>query len=135
VDARYLTHLEGFPRSVQRAIFEADGHRCRRCKATENLEADHIAPTHHGGQSAGENGRTLCHEWHRRKTYCEEWIKPRSANNLLDPLQSARTIEALFYVDPRDMERDQEAMGALRAVSHLRGGVGAGGEQVAINRP
>jgi hypothetical protein len=30
VDGRYLTHLEGFPRSVQRAIFEADGHRCRK---------------------------------------------------------------------------------------------------------
>ena len=100
VDGRYLTHLEGFPRSVQRAIFEADGHRCRKCKATENLEADHIAPTHHGGQSTGENGQTLCHEWHRLKTYYEEWIKPRSANNLLDPLPSSGTIEALFYVDP-----------------------------------
>jgi hypothetical protein len=69
VDGRYLTHLVGFPRSVQRAIFEADGHRCRKYKATENLEADHIATTHHGGPSAGENRRTLCHEWHRRKTY------------------------------------------------------------------
>ncbi len=97
---RYLSHLEGFPWSVQQAILEADGHKCRKCGATENLEADHIVPTHCGGQSTVENGQALCHECHRRKNYYEEWIKPRPANSLLDLLPSSGTVEALYYVDP-----------------------------------
>lgn len=100
MDGGYLTRLEGFPCSVQKAVLEADGHRCRKCGATENLEADHIVPTHHGGQSTVENGQTLCHECHRRKSYYEEWIKPRPANSLLGPLPTSGATEALYYVDP-----------------------------------
>ena len=100
VDSHYLTHLEGFPWSVQRAILEADGHKCRKCGATENLKVDHIVPIDHGGQSTFENGQTLCHECHRRKSHCEKWIKPMPANNLLNPLPSSSVTTTLYYVAP-----------------------------------
>jgi hypothetical protein len=98
VDSSYLTHREGFPSSVRKAILEADRHRCRKCGATQNLEADHIMPIQHGGQSTFENGQTLCQECHRRKTYYEEWIKSRHAGNLLNPLPSSSATETLYYV-------------------------------------
>ena len=98
MDSRYLTHLEGFPPSVRKVILKADKHRCRKCRATQNLEVDHIVPTHHGGQSTIENGQTLCHECHRRKTYYEEWIQSRHAGNLLNSLPSSRATETLYYV-------------------------------------
>jgi hypothetical protein len=100
VDSRYLTRLEGFPWSVQEAIMEANGHRCRKCGATENLEVDHIKPINHGGEDTFENGQTLCHECHRRKTHYEEWIKPRPTSNLLNPLPSSSATETLYYVTP-----------------------------------
>jgi len=98
VDSRYLTYLDGFPSSVRKAILEADRHTCCKCGALQNLEADHIIPIHHGGQSTFENGQTLCHGCHRRKTYYEGWIKSRHAGNLLDPLPSSSATETLYYV-------------------------------------
>jgi 5-methylcytosine-specific restriction endonuclease McrA len=98
VDSRYDTHLEGFPPGVRKAILEADRHRCRKCGAMQNLEADHIVPVRHGGQSTFENGQTLCRECHRRKTYYEEWIKSRHAGDLLSPLLPSRATETLYYV-------------------------------------
>jgi hypothetical protein len=47
VDSRHRTYLEGFPWSVRKAMLEADGHRYRKCGATENLEVDHIMPRTH----------------------------------------------------------------------------------------
>jgi 5-methylcytosine-specific restriction endonuclease McrA len=52
VDSRYLSHLDGLPSSVQKAILEADRHSCRKCGALQNLEADQIIPIHHGAASA-----------------------------------------------------------------------------------
>jgi hypothetical protein len=98
VDSRYVTHLEGFPSGVRKTILEADSHRCRKCGATQNLEADHIVPVRYGGQSTFENGQTLCHECHRRKTYYEGWIKSRPTGNLLNPLPLSSDTATLYYV-------------------------------------
>ena len=98
MNSSYLTHLDVFPPSVRTAILEADGHVCRKCGATQNLEVDHIVPVHYGGQSTVENGQTLCHECHQRKTYYEGRIQSRHVGNLLDPLPSSSATEILYYV-------------------------------------
>jgi hypothetical protein len=99
VDSRNL-HLAGFPWSVRNAILEADGHRCRRCGATEDLEVAHIKPIHCGGENTFENGQTLCHECRRLKSRYDEWIKPMPVKNLLNPHPSSRAAETLYYVAP-----------------------------------
>ena len=98
MDNRYVTHLESFPPGVRKAILGADRYRCRRCGAMQNLEVDHIVPIRHGGESTFENGQTLCHECHCRKTYYEEWIKSRHPGDLLNLLLSPRASETLYYV-------------------------------------
>jgi ribosomal protein L40E len=100
VNNRYLSPLEGFPWSVRNAILKADGHRCRKCGAAENLEVDHIKPIHHGGEDNFENAQTLCRECHARKSHYEEWIKSRPATNLLNPLASSSATDAIYYVVP-----------------------------------
>ena len=52
MDSRYLTHLDGFPSGVRKAILEADRHSCRKCGALQNLKADQIISIHHGAASA-----------------------------------------------------------------------------------
>jgi HNH endonuclease len=98
MESRHVTHIEGFPPGVREAILEADRHRCRRCGAMQNLEVDHIVPIGHGGESTFENGQTLCHECHSRKTYYEEWIKPKHSGDLLTLLPSFCATETLYYV-------------------------------------
>lgn len=41
-------------------VMERDGHRCRRCGATEDLTIDHIQHWSRGGTNADENLRVLC---------------------------------------------------------------------------
>ena len=98
MDSRYLTHLDWFPSRVRKAILEADRHSCRKCGALQNLEVDQIIPIRHGGRSTFENGQTLCHGCHNRKTYYEERIKSRPAGNLLNSLLSSGATETLYYV-------------------------------------
>ena len=98
MDSRYLTHLDWFPSRVRKAILEADRHSCRKCGALQNLEVDQIIPIRHGGRSTFENGQTLCHGCHGRKTYYEERIKSRPAGNLLNSLLSSGATETLYYV-------------------------------------
>jgi hypothetical protein len=98
VDSRYLTHLDCFPSRVRKAILEADRHSCRKCGALQNLEVDQIIPIRHGGRSTFENGQTLCHGCHGRKTYYEERIKSRPAGNLLNSLLPSGATETLYYV-------------------------------------
>ncbi len=96
----YRLRLAGFPWSVQKVILEADGRKCRKCGATENLEVAHIKPIHCGGKDTFENGQTLCHECHRRKSHYDEWIKSMPAKNLLNPLLSSRGTATVYFVTP-----------------------------------
>lgn len=44
------------------AIYQRDGHRCRKCgRQTSDLEVDHIFPISKGGKSTMDNLQTLCH--------------------------------------------------------------------------
>ena len=42
-------------------VYERDGHRCRKCGSTYNLEIDHIFPISKGGKTTLDNLQTLCH--------------------------------------------------------------------------
>jgi hypothetical protein len=102
---RYLMNEHHVPVSdkcsrvvIKDAMLEADGHRCRRCGATENLEMDHIKPIHQGGERTSENRQTLCYECHHLKTYYEGWIKAKPASRLLGPLVPQATGPVYYYV-------------------------------------
>lgn len=48
------------PPATREEVLKRDGHRCVRCKATNNLSIDHIFPRSIGGNHAIANLRTLC---------------------------------------------------------------------------
>lgn len=48
-------------------VFDRDGHRCRQCKATEDLTVDHIIPLVRGGAHDEGNLQTLCRPCNSRK--------------------------------------------------------------------
>jgi hypothetical protein len=48
-------------------VLERDGHKCRRCPATENLALDHIRPVSAGGFTTAANLQTLCKSCNSRK--------------------------------------------------------------------
>ena len=51
------------------AIYERDGHRCRKCgRRTGDLEIDHIFPISKGGKSTFDNLQTLCHDCNVKKS-------------------------------------------------------------------
>ena len=50
------------------SIYERDGHRCKKCGATRNLEVDHIFPISKGGKSTYDNLQTLCHKCNTLKS-------------------------------------------------------------------
>ena len=51
------------------AIYERDGHRCRKCGCrTNDLEVDHIFPISKGGKSTFDNLQTLCHRCNTMKS-------------------------------------------------------------------
>jgi ssDNA-binding Zn-finger/Zn-ribbon topoisomerase 1 len=51
------------------AIYERDGHRCRKCgRYTNDLEIDHIYPVSKGGKSTYDNLQTLCHKCNQKKS-------------------------------------------------------------------
>ena len=51
------------------AIYERDGHRCRKCgRYSNNLEIDHIYPISKGGKSTIDNLQTLCHDCNVKKS-------------------------------------------------------------------
>lgn len=45
---------------TRHAILARDGHRCRRCGATERLHVDHIKPVSAGGSNEPANLQVLC---------------------------------------------------------------------------
>ena len=50
------------------AIYQRDGHRCRKCgRKTDDLEIDHIVPIAKGGKSTMDNLQTLCRRCNREK--------------------------------------------------------------------
>lgn len=63
------------------AIYERDGHRCRKCgRHSEYLEIDHIYPISKGGKSTYDNLQTLCHDCNAKKSNTIEAgvINPRA---------------------------------------------------------
>ncbi len=56
-------------RQLCAAVKLRDGHRCRQCSSTVNLEVHHIIPVSRGGQTAMFNLKTLCEACHRRQPF------------------------------------------------------------------
>lgn len=54
-------------RYIRDAILERDGHRCRKCGATEDLTIDHIVAEKLGGTLDEANLQTLCRTCNSRK--------------------------------------------------------------------
>jgi hypothetical protein len=48
------------PAKLKAEVFARDGHACKHCGATENLQADHVVPRCRGGETVIENLQTLC---------------------------------------------------------------------------
>jgi 5-methylcytosine-specific restriction endonuclease McrA len=48
-----------------KAVLARDHHRCTACGSTEQLEAHHVIPLHHGGDNRVSNGVTLCKSCHK----------------------------------------------------------------------
>jgi 5-methylcytosine-specific restriction endonuclease McrA len=68
-------------KKLKKEILDRDEWRCRICRSRTNLSVDHIIKRSQGGDDAGENLWTLCHECHRRKderklTLAEQWKIP-----------------------------------------------------------
>ena len=59
--------------SMRRTVYEAAGHRCRACGATENLSVDHIVPTHFGGPTILSNLQCLCKPCNSSKGARLDW--------------------------------------------------------------
>jgi 5-methylcytosine-specific restriction endonuclease McrA len=56
------------PAGLRAAVLDRDGHTCRRCGATDDLEIDHIYPWSLGGSfDDPANLQTLCGTCNRRK--------------------------------------------------------------------
>lgn len=52
-------------KKLREVVKARDGHRCRRCGSTEQLEAHHIVPLEDGGDPyALDNLELLCHRCH-----------------------------------------------------------------------
>ena len=64
-----LCHVERakVTNSLKRFIKNRDGHRCKKCGSTNNLEIDHIIPISKGGKSSSDNLQTLCHRCNQNK--------------------------------------------------------------------
>ena len=56
-DGKYRKNIR---KSVKRAVYERDGHRCVFCGTTENLTLDHIVRYADGGPDTEDNLRVLC---------------------------------------------------------------------------
>ncbi len=76
------------PDEVRAAVFERDGHKCRRCPATERLELDHIKPVSQGGGATEDNLQVLCVSCNRKKR--AEQLRS-NANADTAPVRSAET--------------------------------------------
>lgn len=69
-----------FLRADKRILLERAGHRCehhawlgRRCRGTEDLQADHVHPHSRGGSTTVANGQALCPRHNSRKANRVPW--------------------------------------------------------------
>ena len=53
---------------IRFAVYARDGHRCRECGSSYDLEVDHIFPISKGGKSTFDNLQTLCHRCNSMKS-------------------------------------------------------------------
>jgi HNH endonuclease len=56
------------PTELRRAVYERDGGRCIECRATFDLQYDHVLPVALGGATTLENLQLLCADCNRRKS-------------------------------------------------------------------
>ena len=81
------------------AVFKRDGHKCKFCECTENLDAHHIVDRHdmpNGGYVAA-NGITLCPDHHMmaEKFHISggtEWESGMHPNDLYNKIGSSYEI-------------------------------------------
>lgn len=57
-----------FSEKLRGKIFARDGHQCKNCGSSENLEADHIVPHSKGGRTNMDNAMTLCKKCNNEKS-------------------------------------------------------------------
>ncbi len=69
-----------FSRADRRTVLDRAGHRCEhhpllgeRCRATEDLQADHVHPHSRGGATAVENAQALCRRHNKQKSARVPW--------------------------------------------------------------
>ena len=62
------TKSRHIPDDVKRAVWDRDGGRCVRCKATDYLEYDHIIPYTKGGANTVNNIQILCRKCNALKS-------------------------------------------------------------------
>ncbi|MGY1730281.1 HNH endonuclease [Geodermatophilus sp. SYSU D01045] len=69
-----------FSRADKRAVLDRAGHRCEhysllggRCRATTDLQADHVHPHSRGGATTVENGQALCPRHNKQKSARVPW--------------------------------------------------------------
>ncbi|WP_073420458.1 HNH endonuclease [Geodermatophilus nigrescens] len=67
-------------RTDRRVVLDRASHRCEhhslvegRCRATEDLQADHVHPHSRGGATAVENGQALCRRHNKQKSARVPW--------------------------------------------------------------
>lgn len=53
--------------ALRKRVYERDGYRCVRCKATKNLTLDHHYPERFGGKATVDNLKTMCASCNSRK--------------------------------------------------------------------
>lgn len=56
------------PDDVRLAVWTRDGGRCVKCRATQDLEFDHIIPVSRGGSSTERNVQILCQRCNLQKS-------------------------------------------------------------------
>lgn len=59
---------ESIPTDVRRAVFERDAGQCVECRATFDLQYDHVIPVAHGGATSVGNLQLLCGACNREKS-------------------------------------------------------------------
>ncbi len=55
------------PEALRDSVFERDGHVCRECGSTSDLQIDHIVPLSRGGSTVEGNLQALCEGCNKRK--------------------------------------------------------------------
>jgi hypothetical protein len=65
---------ENFSPVRKEAIRARDGYCCVACGSDDRIQVDHILCVELGGKSTIDNGQTLCHDCHVKKTTYDKWL-------------------------------------------------------------